>query len=248
MDKLYGLAGKNIGYSHSPALFKEFFKRAGMHAEYRLFDIPEPDALKDLFAIPDLKGFNVTIPYKQAIIPLLDQLSAGAGKTGVVNTVKYENGKWKGYNTDIDGFRQALDLFISPTVDRALVLGNGATARTVRYVLREKQIPFHTISRTKQKNVISYDELTPELVRKHPLIINTTPLGNKNYPGQKPPLPYHALSPFHYLMDLNYNPPYTPFLAEGLQRGAQVKNGLGMLMFQAIKSFEIWTGQTLPEP
>jgi len=242
MADRYGVVGKNIGYSLSPSLFEERARRFGIDARYEIFDLPRAVDLVSLFHLPGLKGFNVTIPYKRAIIPYLDTLSKEAQATGVVNTVKYENGKWKGYNTDVYGFEKSLEAFVPIRIDKALIAGNGATAQSIRYVLERRGVEVTILSRRKSPGVYTYDEADFRVPASHPLIINTTPLGGAQFPGRKPPLPYEGLGPFHYLMDVHYHPPVTPFLEEGLRRGAQVKNGRAMLVFQARKSFEIWTG------
>jgi len=249
MADLYGLLGKNIAYSRSPDIFRRLFEKYAIDAEYRLADIPDIRAALPYFQDAGWKGFNVTIPYKKAVIPYLDILSDEAAELQVVNTVVQSDGKRAGYNTDVYGFRKALEAFALPENIKALILGNGATAQTVQYVvLRQKNIPFTVVSRRPGKDIITYDAVIPDIVRNHRLIIHTTPLGNLNHPGMKPSLPYFAAGPEHFFLDLNYNPPLTPFLEEGLRQGATVRNGLGMLIYQALKSFEIWTGiQAEPE-
>jgi shikimate dehydrogenase len=244
MADLFGLIGKNIGYSRSPELFTAFFEQYGLYAEYRLFDLAGVTEIKKLIDQPALKGFNVTIPYKKAVIPFLDNLDTGAEQTGAVNTVKIVNGKLYGYNTDIYGFEQALLEFLQPHHRNAIILGDGATARTVRYVLDKLNINYLNVSRSKKKHTITYDELTPAIIGTHKLIINTTPLGNLNHPGQKPSIPYENIKAEHYLFDLNYNPPVTPFLEEGIKRNAVTRNGLKMLELQAVKALQIWYPRT----
>ncbi len=240
MPDLYGLVGKNIGYSKSPELFKNFFKIQNLNAEYLLFDLESINQLEKILQNPNLKGFNVTIPYKNEILQYLDVISPEALKLQAVNTVKISGGKLIGYNTDIYGFELALKKHLKPAHKHALILGNGATAKTVRHVLDTLDITHKTVSRKKSTRTITYKELTPETIRRHLLIINTTPLGNLNFVNQKPPIPYEAITPQHYLFDLNYNPPVSLFLWEGKKRNAQTQNGLKMLELQARKAWEIW--------
>ncbi|NPA42687.1 MAG: shikimate dehydrogenase [Chlorobi bacterium] len=244
MGELYGLVGKQIDYSRSPELFGEFFRLSGTDARYELFDLQDISELTRILTLPDLKGFNVTIPYKRAVIPFLDRLDESARALGVVNTVKIEkDGTRTGYNTDIHGFMHLWKLVVPTGTGPALILGNGATARTVRHVLDNLGIAHRTVSRHPAPGMLSYDELTPEILRQYPVIVHTTPLGNANHPGQKPALPYEGLDAGHYLIDLNYAPPVTPFLEEGLRRGAVAANGWAMLKAQARRAFEIWTGR-----
>ena len=244
MNKVFGLIGKNIRYSYSPLLFKQIFKKHGWSARYDLFDLNDIAEVENLMQNEYLAGFNVTIPYKKVIMEWLDDISLEAKHVNAVNTVKKENNRWIGYNTDIYGFEKSLNDFINQHIQKAVILGNGATARTIKYVLQQNGIRFITLSRTKTENTWLYKEFSSEALQEIPLIINTTPLGNKNHPTLKPPLPYEGIGPRHYLFDLNYNPPITPFLMEGLKRGAQVKNGMAMLIYQAEKTFEIWRSPT----
>ena len=240
MADLYGLIGKNIAYSRSPELFEQFFNELNINAQYRIFDVKNESLLENILQTDHLKGVNITIPYKEKIIRHLDVISPEAQKTGAVNTVKISGNKRYGYNTDIYGFEESLKEKLQPFHRKAFILGNGATAKTVQYVLNRLGISYQIISRFKQPGILTYADITPELLQTHLLIINTTPLGNMNYPGEKAPLPYHALTDKHFLYDLNYKPSLTPFLQEGLKRKAQILNGEKMLMLQARKSLEIW--------
>ncbi len=242
MRKRFGLIGKNIAYSRSPELFEKFFKELNVNAQYEIFDIPDHTYIKRILELPGLHGVNVTIPYKEAVSAYLDEISPEAKQIGAVNTVKVKDGKKYGYNTDVFGFEKSLLENLKPFHTKALILGNGATAKTVRYVLGKLNMDALTVSRNKTTGTITYDEVTPEVLKEYLLIVNTTPLGNLNYPGQKPDLAYKALTPEHLLFDLNYNPPLTPFLQAGLKAGADIKNGWSMLELQARKALEIWLG------
>jgi shikimate dehydrogenase len=189
---------------------------------------------------PDLQGFNVTIPYKKEIIPLLNTISPEAEAIGAVNCVKVAGGKLHGHNTDAVGFEAGLARLIGSERPLALVLGTGGASFAVRYVLGRLGIDHSVISRTKSADTITYNELTPETVEEHRLIINTTPLGTWPDVESKPAIPYDALSPQHFLYDLVYNPPVTAFLAEGMKRGAATLNGEVMLTVQAEESWNIW--------
>ncbi len=246
MADLYGLIGKNIAYSRSPELFGNFFKKHRINAEYRLFDLSSVEEIGQVLQLPRLKGVNITIPYKQVILRFLDRISLEAEQIGAVNTVKIEGGKKIGFNTDAYGFEQTLLTHKESFHRQALILGDGATAKTVRYVLDKLGISFLNVSRTGKPHTITYDRITPRLLQEYLLIINTTPLGNLNHPGQKPRLPYEALTPRHFLIDLNYNPPLTPFLEEGLKNNAKAVNGEKMLELQALKALEIWTERSFP--
>ena len=236
------LIGYPLGHSFSPAYFMAKFARLGL-ADWSY----EASPLADLTALPawieqapDLVGFNVTIPYKTAILPYLDEVSEEAAAVGAVNTVSLVQGRLIGYNTDVFGFRMSLLGMGVPLPRRALVLGTGGASRAVQFVLRQWRIPFQLVSRTPGPEVLTYPQIQPELVEKVDLLVQTTPLGMSPMEGERPLIPYTALSPRHLLFDLVYNPSCTPFLQAGLDRGARVRNGLEMLYLQAEKSWQIW--------
>lgn len=248
--KRFGLIGHPLGHSFSKAYFTEKFKKEGLICEYLNFDIEEISLIKQVIADhPDLKGLNVTIPYKEAILPYLDELDAEAAEVGAVNTVKvFPNGRLKGYNTDILGIRAALQTAIQqcgnhdePMANPALILGTGGASKAVKYVLRKNDIPFHLVSRTLGKGDFTYKELNPENIKEHRLIINATPVGMAPHTEEAPTLPYEAITPQHILFDLIYNPEETLFLKHGRQHGANTINGLTMLHVQAEASWSIWT-------
>lgn len=240
--KRYGLIGHPLKHSQSRILFNEKFEHEGLDCRYQNFDIQSVDEIKEVMErYPDLCGFNVTIPYKEAIIPLLDDIDPTAKEVGAVNVVTIREGKLKGYNTDIYGFEQLLERALKgKTVDHALVLGTGGASKAVRYVLKKKDIPYSTVSRSPGKGDLTYDTLTDEILRQNHLIINTTPLGMAPQWENFPELHYQALTGKHILIDLIYNPKVTAFMELGKTWGAKVYNGMQMFEEQAKKTWEIF--------
>ena len=240
--KRYGLIGHPLKHSQSRILFNEKFEHEGLDCRYQNFDIQSVDEIKEVMErYPDLCGFNVTIPYKEAIIPLLDDIDPTAKEVGAVNVVTIREGKLKGYNTDIYGFEQLLERALKgKTVDHALVLGTGGASKAVRYVLKKKDIPYSTVSRSPEKGDLTYDTLTDEILRQNHLIINTTPLGMVPQWENFPELHYQALTGKHILIDLIYNPKVTAFMELGKTWGAKVYNGMQMFEEQAKKTWEIF--------
>ncbi|MTI31159.1 shikimate dehydrogenase family protein [Xanthovirga aplysinae] len=242
----FGLIGKTLGHSFSKRFFTEKFIKLGLkEASYELFEISHISKFPELIEnFPDLLGLNVTIPYKEDIIPFLDDLDTSAKKAGAVNVIKFlPNGKKIGYNSDYFGFRKSLENFIpSDHTLKALVLGTGGASKAVCAALRDMKIPFQIISRKSSGSILSYDELNEQedLIENHQLIINTTPLGMSPHVDSAPQLNYDWLSKGHYLYDLVYNPEETLFMKKGKEKGAQTKNGLEMLHLQAERSWEIW--------
>lgn len=237
--KRFGLIGHPLGHSFSKAYFTEKFEREGLDCEYLNFDIDEISLLRQLVIDhPDLKGFNVTIPYKEAILPYLDELDETAKAIGAVNTVKVlPNGRLKGFNTDVIGIERTLKNTIASP---ALILGTGGASKAVQYVLRHKGIPFHLVSRDPNKGHFTYETLTPAVIKEHLLIINATPVGMAPHINEAPLIPYEALTPKHALFDLIYNPEETRFLRKGKAKGALTLNGLSMLHAQAEAAWKIW--------
>lgn len=236
MKKVYylGLLGHDIGYSRSPKLFEEIFHREGLlGSTYRLIDRPEVEPfVSEVRRTDHWDGFNVTTPYKTAIIPYLDRLDRLATAVGAVNCVTCREELLTGYNTDVEGFAASLreEIGAGPLPSSALILGSGGASRAVRVALEQLGIPSETVSRSRG---LTYDKLTPEQLAHTPLIVHATPLGSAKYPGAKPPLPYDALHPGQLLIDLTYEPEVTPFLAEGRAHGCRTANGLTMLRAQA---------------
>lgn len=235
----FGLIGKSLSHSFSPGYFKEKFKREHiLDAEYRLYELDRIDQIKHLFEIP-VSGLNVTIPYKEVVIPWLDILSDEARDIGAVNTIKYCKGKWVGYNTDAYGFESSLLPHLGSLSPRkALILGTGGASKAVAYVLNKLNIPFRFVSR--KGHVLQYDELDSQILRQASLIVNTTPLGMYPHDTEKPAIPYEFINEQHLFFDLIYNPEKTLFLIEGEARHARILNGRKMLEFQAERAWQIW--------
>ena len=194
---------------------------------------------------PSLEGFNVTIPYKEQVIPFLSEQSAVVKKTGACNCIKIKDGKLTGYNTDVTGFELSLKEKLAAHHKKALILGTGGAAKAVEYVLHHLGISYQYVSRKASARTISYDALTPGLLEAYTLIVNTTPLGMYPNVHELPPLPYEALGSNHYLFDLVYNPAKTLFLQRGEEQGAVIKNGQDMLVIQAEESWKIWNDTNL---
>ncbi len=239
----FGLIGKTLKHSFSQKYFEEKFRREQItDASYSLFELTDIKQLTEFIRQhPQLVGFNVTIPYKQQIIPYLDELSEEAAAVNAVNTVVIEHvgGQilTKGYNTDIIGFRESLREVDLPK--QALVLGTGGAAAAVTYVLENLGCRCTAISRDPQRG-LPYSALNADIIRQHKFIVNCTPLGTYPNINEKPDIPYEGLSGEHFLYDLVYNPSETALLKEGILRGAKVQNGLQMLHAQAEASWRIW--------
>lgn len=243
--KIFGLIGKNIAYSFSRNYFNEKFKKLGLKDySYVNFDIPEIENFSNIFMENNttLGGMNVTIPYKEAVIPYLDELDTDAKKIGAVNTIKIlPNGRTKGYNTDVYGFENALKPLLKGNETHALILGTGGASKAIAFVLKKLNISYLYVSRTpKNSKTISYSALSESIIKKHTLIVNSTPLGTHPNIKDCPQIPYQFLSEGHVLFDLIYNPAITAFLDKGRQKGAAIKNGEQMLELQAEKAWEIW--------
>lgn len=240
--KLYGLIGYPLGHSFSARYFADKFQHEGIAAcAYRNFPLESITALPQLLAEqPELQGFNVTIPYKQAVLPYLSSVSDEAREIGAVNCVRITPQGLVGYNTDAYGFKKSLLELIGTQRPSALVLGTGGASKAVRYVLTELGISFLQLSRHTAPGVITYEELTSEIMTSHRLIVNATPLGTFPKVDEAPNLPYHALGADHFLFDLVYNPPLTEFLKRGAAQGAAIRNGYEMLVGQAEKAWGIW--------
>lgn len=239
---MYGLIGKPLGHSFSANFFNKKFANEEIPEHYKLFPLDSIELLPQLLGShPDLKGLNVTIPYKQQVIPFLAELDKDAAEIGAVNVIKIrEDGSLKGYNSDAIGFRDSITPLLRPHMKRALVLGTGGASKAVIHVLRQLGFEVLNVSRKAKEDIISYDQLTPEIISTHHVIVNTTPLGM--WPGidEAPSIPYHLLTPDHLCYDLVYNPEETAFMHRAAKFGATVKNGLEMLHGQAIAAWEIW--------
>ncbi len=249
MLPLYGLIGTSLTHSFSPAYFKKKFAEQNIDAFYEAFPIPYIRELPDLLEHnPDMRGLNVTVPFKEAIIPYLDELDYVAAQIGAVNCVVIRNGRKKGYNTDSKAFEQSLIPLLTPHHSKALILGTGGSCKAVSYALEQLGIAYERVSQVKKPDLLTYAELTPAIIAERKLIINTTPVGMYPNMDAAPDIPYEAIGANHLLFDLIYNPEETKFLQNGRLRGAAIKNGFEMLQLQAEASWDIWSAQNeIPE-
>jgi shikimate dehydrogenase len=241
--KIFGLVGRNISYSFSAGYFKQKFEDAGLEGyTYQNFDLENIEQLRNIIkGTKRLKGLNVTIPYKEAVIPLLDSLSKNAAKIGAVNTITIsKKGTLKGYNTDWYGFKKALKPLLQPHHKKALILGTGGASKGVAFALRKQKIEYDFVSRTATDVINSYEELDAAVFAEYQIIINTTPVGTFPNIAECPPLEYNLFTQNHIAFDLVYNPEVSAFLQQAKQHGAIIKNGYEMLVHQAEKAWEIW--------
>ena len=240
MDK-YGIIGNPLGHSFSKGFFTEKFAREGIDAQYLNFQIPE---IKELLVIlkenPELRGLNVTLPYKTEVIPFLDELSDEAREIGAVNVVQVRNGHLKGFNSDIIGFTQSIQPLLKPHHKKALILGTGGASRAIRVGLTRLGLEWKYVSRTPREGMITYDDITAETLKEYKVIVNCSPVGMSPKIDECPAIPYELLTADNLLYDLVYNPETTLFMKKGALQGAIVKNGLEMLHLQAIASWKFW--------
>ena len=244
-EKLYGLLGYPLVHSFSQNYFNQKFESENIDAEYINFEIPDVGMLMEVVAENEnLNGLNVTIPYKEQVIPFLDEIDPAASEVGAVNVIKFIRGKdglrLKGYNSDIIGFTDSIKSLLKPHHQSALVLGTGGAAKAVSYSLRKLGLEVQLVSRRKSANTLVYEELTKNDLKTHKVIVNTTPLGMSPNVDTCPDIPYRYLTSQHLCYDLIYNPDETLFLKNSRLAGAQVKNGLEMLLLQAFASYSIW--------
>lgn len=243
--KIYGLTGFPLGHSFSRAFFTDKFRRENIDAEYVNIELPHISDITDVILnSPALAGFNVTIPHKETIIPMLDSVDAGALAIGAVNVVKIDrNGgvpRLTGYNTDIIGFTESIRPLLHGTHSKALVLGSGGASKAVCAGLRSLGIEPLTVSRTPSGNSVSYSELDRETIASHTIIVNTTPLGMFPATDASPDIPYRHITPRHVCYDVIYNPAETLFMKRCAEAGATVEGGLRMLELQALAAWDIW--------
>ncbi|MEA1850426.1 shikimate dehydrogenase [Chryseobacterium sp. MHB01] len=240
-NKKLGLIGRNISYSFSKKFFEDKFQKLMLKGySYTIFDLTEIHEVNELFSVPDLIGFNVTIPYKEKIIDYLDDLSDEAKKIGAVNCVLIENGRKTGYNTDAFGFEKTLLLHKKPHQKSAIILGNGGAAKAVKYILDKNNIPSVTVSRNTE---INYRNLQRKTVQDHKIIIQCTPVGTFPNVEECLDFPFEGITKDHLIIDLIYNPNYTQFIIKASEKGAKTVNGYYMLEQQAEKAWEIWNFQ-----
>lgn len=247
MDK-YGLIGYPLGHSFSISYHNQRFADEGINAKYINFEIPSIDDLPEVLSLnPELKGLNVTIPYKEKVLPFLDYVSPEARAIGAVNVIRVEHqGKkiiLKGYNSDVIGFTQSIEPMLEEYHKKALVLGTGGASKAISYGLRSLGLETVYVSRYERPDTIQYDKITPEVIKEYNVIVNCTPLGMYPKTEECPQLPYEAMDDHNILYDLIYNPDETLFMKRGRARGAEVKNGLEMLLLQAFASWEFWNGK-----
>ncbi len=239
----FGLIGYPLGHSFSGKYFTEKFSRANINdCIYSNFEIASIAELPGILRDSELAGLNVTIPYKESVIPFLHMKDPVVEEIAACNCIKIVNRKLTGYNTDVTGFEISLVEKLTVKDKHALILGTGGSSKAVAWVLKKKGIKFLFVSRNKSilENQITYKEMSQEIVAAYPLIINTTPLGMEPKTGDCPPIPYQWIGPGHYLFDLIYNPVKTLFLQKGEKTGARIKNGSDMLAIQAEASWNIW--------
>ena len=241
--KRFGLVGRNINYSFSKGYFTDKFNSKNFEGcTYENFDIQEIDGFTEIIKnTSDLKGLNVTIPYKEAVIPFLNKLSKKAALIGAVNTIKItKKGKLKGHNTDYYGFKKSLEPLLKSHHKKALILGTGGASKGVAFALDELDIPYTFVSREAKENAIDYNRINATTFDNFQIIINSTPVGTSPNTEAYPLIPYEYFTKNHIAFDLIYNPAETQFLKKAKEQGAQIKNGLDMLIFQAEKAWDIW--------
>jgi len=243
--KIFGIIGFPLSHSFSSRFFTDKFETLKIDAQYINFPIESINAFPEILKLhPDLEGLNVTMPYKEKIIPFLDELSLEAEKTGAVNVVKIirkdHKNTLKGYNTDVYGFVNSLKPLLKPFHKKALIFGTGGAAKAVTYGLSSLGIHYNSVSRFFVENNLIYSLLTSEIINEHKLIINATPAGMYPDVNNFPEIPYQGFSEEHLAYDLVYNPEKTLFLEKASKYGATVKNGMEMLHLQAEEAWKIW--------
>jgi len=238
----YGLIGRDISYSFSKGYFSKKFEtlRLSDHS-YENFDLQKIVEFDGFFDInPNIKGLNVTIPFKEDILPYLNKIDDKALQIGAVNTIQIKNGNLIGHNTDVIGFQKSIEPYLKSHHDKALILGTGGASKAVAHVLKMLQIKFKFVSRNATVDQFKYEGLSEKIIKDHPLIVNCTPLGTYPDIERLPNIPYDFVGERHLLFDLIYNPSKTSFLKAGEQQGASIANGQKMLEIQAEASWEIW--------
>lgn len=246
--KLYGLIGYPLGHSFSMEYFNEKFEAENINAEYMNFEIDDIGKIKEVIAEhPNLCGLNVTIPYKEQVLPFLTSIDDGARAIGAVNVINITRGHndkglmLRGYNSDAIGFLKSIEPFVREDRRKAMVLGTGGASKAVTYALNKLGVEVMHVSRRKSAATYTYDEITKAMVNEHKIIVNATPLGMFPHIDKCPDFPYRFLSKNHLCYDLTYNPEVTLFMQKSKAAGAEVKNGLEMLLLQAFAAYDIWT-------
>lgn len=244
MDK-YGLLGYPLKHSFSKDFFNQKFADENIDAIYVNFEIPSISLFQDIITEnADLKGLNVTIPYKEKVISFLDEISEEARAIGAVNVIKVSHKRGMpyliGYNSDVIGFSKSIEPLLESHHKKALILGTGGASKAVNYGLKKLGLETKLVSRREQENMLTYEQITPDILNEYNVIVNCTPVGMYPHTDECPNLPYEAIGPNHLLYDLIYNPDETMFLKKGHEQGAITKNGLEMLILQAYAGWEIW--------
>lgn len=230
----FGIIGKPLGHSYSEQYFTEKFAREGIAATYQAYAI---DTIGDVYPLlRHMDGFNVTYPYKEVILPLLEGVDPIAEKIGAVNVVY----RGKGYNTDWIGFQESLQPLLQDQDCSALLLGTGGVSKAIQYALQRIGITYTLVSRVAHAQAISYEQVDEHVLAKHTIVINCTPLGMHPFENKMPPLPYQYIGKEHLLYDCIYNPEKTLFLQQAIKQGCRIKNGLEMLHRQADQAWQIW--------
>lgn len=247
MEK-YGLIGYPLGHSFSISYFNEKFANEKINARYINFEIPSIDDLPEVLARnPELRGLNVTIPYKEKVMEFLDYISPEARAIGAVNviSVDHKGAKTilKGFNSDVIGFTRSIEPMLEACHKKALILGTGGASKAIDYGLRSLGLETVFVSRYERPGTIQYEKITPDIVKEYNVIVNCTPCGMYPHTNECPKLPYEAMDEHNILYDLIYNPDETLFLEKGAAKGATIKNGLEMLLLQAFASWEFWHGE-----
>jgi shikimate dehydrogenase len=238
----FGLVGKRLDYSFSRTFFTDFFEKNKLNYTYENIEIPDISEIKSILESGKFSGLNVTIPYKESIIPFLDEFSPEAKAIGAVNTVSFENGKVIGHNTDAFGFQQSIKPFLDNRHERAMILGTGGASKAIAYVLKNIGLNVIFISRNpKGENQFSYADVNQNMVNACKMIVNCTPIGTFPNVDEKPDFPTEFITENHFVVDLIYNPEKTRLLQEAEQKGAIILNGYSMLKEQALRAWEIWS-------
>ena len=247
-SKIYGLIGYPLTHSFSQNYFNQKFRNENIDAEYVNFEIPDiGDLMEVISENPNLHGLNVTIPYKEQVIPYLDEIDEDAAQIGAVNVIKFIRNKnsviFKGYNSDIIGFCDSIAPLLTPNRNKALILGTGGAAKAVYHGLKKLGVEPIYVSRNKQEGMLTYGELSNDIMAEYKVIVNTTPLGMYPRMDECPNIPYQCLTTEHLCYDLLYNPDVTLFMKRAEEQGAEVKNGLEMLLLQAFAGWNIWNAK-----
>lgn len=241
LKRKFGLVGKNISYSFSSTYFSKKFEEKGLdNCSYENFDLNTIAEFPKLLEDANLAGLNVTIPYKEQVLPFLNDIDKTAKEIGAVNTIKFTANGIKGFNTDAIGFKQSLKPHLNQKHRKALILGTGGASKAIAYIFKELEIAFKYVSRTKRVGHLTYSELSKEIIQEYLVIVNCTPIGTFPNIEEKPNIPYQNIGNEHLLFDLIYNPEKTSFLKLGEEKGAKIQNGYPMLVNQAEAAWNIW--------